>query len=202
MELVATDFSKVKNLYSYNEYKNMVHRLFMEGEVTGDVQTFALLENTKMNLHRMKRLDRTTELNEELMQNLQDLQKNYTWYVIIEGWCGDGSQIMPYLAKMAHATDKIQLKVLLRDENPEIMDSYLTNGTRSIPKLICVDENEEELFTWGSRPEEIQNQVLSFKQENPEASKMEFTKNLHLLYTKDKGEAIQSELNYLISVCE
>ena len=82
----------------------------------------------------------------------------------IEGWCGDGSQILPYLAKMAHESNNIQLKILLRDENPEIMDQYLTNGSKSIPKLISVDSEDEEIFTFGKYRGMTVKSVL---QENP-----------------------------------
>ena len=74
-----------------------------------------------------------------------------TWFVLTEGWCKDAAQIVPVLHALAKLNSNIELKVLLRDDNLDLMDQYLTNGKRrSIPRLIAVDPDVmEELSSWG-----------------------------------------------------
>ncbi len=194
MELTAIDFNTATQLYNYKEFKALVNSLMAEEKVTGNTQTESLLETTKMNMHRMLRIEKTAKLNDDLLKALNNVNTKMTWYVITEGWCGDGSQNLPVLAKMAESNPNITLKFLLRDENPEIMDAYLTNGGKSVPKLICINDNTgEELGTWGPRPQKIQDKVVAFKKENVDAPKSIFGKNLHLWYAKDKTQALQEE---------
>jgi len=116
--------------------------------------------------------------------------------IITETWCGDSAQSIPILAKAASLNDKINLRIVLRDENLNIMDSYLTNGSRSIPKLVAFDENDNELFQWGPRPQQAQNLMLKMK--NDGAPKDEMNKQLHLWYAKDRGNEIEKELIELL----
>ncbi len=200
MELTAIDFNQATRLYSYQEFKQMVVSLFEQGKVTGAEQSTSLLETTGMNLHRMRRIDKTGSLNENIQHALQAAKSRWTWYLITEGWCGDSSQNAPIIALIAESSPNIDLKLLLRDENPELMDNYLTNGGRAVPKLICIDnETDEVLGTWGPRPQRIQDLVATFKKENPEAEKPEFAKNLHLWYGRDKSQSLQDEFTLLIN---
>jgi hypothetical protein len=178
----------------------MVFNLAEQGIVTGEVQSEALLNNTQLNLHRMKRIDKRAELNEELIATLKKIEFPVDWFVLTEGWCGDASQILPYLNKMAKANSNINLKLILRDDHPEIMNAYLTNGGKAIPKLIIVDpETGEELGNWGPRPENIQNEVSKLKAADPENFKANLGKMLHTWYGKDKGQSVQAEMQKLIN---
>ena len=194
MELTAIDFNTATQLYSYREYLNMLNTLAEQGIVTGDEQSEGRLETTKVNLHRIGRLDAKAKINPALQEALKSVNQKWTWYVISEGWCGDASQSLSYLSKMAELNANIELKVLLRDDNPEIMNEYLTNGGKAIPKLICINESGEEIGDWGPRPNAIQEMVNALKAEGPEVFKAEFGKKLHLWYGKDKGQSLQSEM--------
>ena len=97
------------------------------------------------------------------------------------------------LNKLTAENKNIDLKLILRDENLEVMDQFLTNGTRSIPILIVLDsETLEVLNSWGPRPTEVQKMVMDAKSEaqsNQEESKEiwdEVKKNSQLWYAKDK----------------
>ncbi len=185
--------------YNYETYKSKVQSLFDEGKVTGDTQSESLLNTTEMNLHRMKRHDAKSELSEELLALASKSTRKMTWYMLIEGWCADGSQNAPIIAKIANSLPEVSLKIILRDENPEIMDRYLTNGGRAIPKLIAFDaETNEELGTWGPRPTAIQEKVLAYKDVYPEMEKTDFALNLHKWYAKDKSLSIQKEFIELL----
>jgi len=80
--------------------------------------------------------------------------------VLAEDWCGDASNTIPVLAKLADRAPGVGLRILRRDEHPEVMDQYLTNGTRSIPVVIVLDRDFRELGHWGPRPRLLQEWVL------------------------------------------
>lgn len=191
----------INNAWTYDDYRTKVDELFAQGKTTGDNHSDAMLNYTKLNIFRMKRLDKTTRLTEVTLAQIQKENRKITWLVITEAWCGDAAQIIPVLNKLAAENDNINLKMILRDENLEIMDQFLTNGSRSIPILIVLDsESLEVLNSWGPRPTEVQEMVMEAKlnaSNNPEDSKEiwdEAKKNAQIWYTKDKSKTIQAEI--------
>ena len=186
-----------ENGITYNEYRDMVDRLFEEGKTTGDDHSQAMLDYTKMNIQRMKRLDKTIELDEELKHKLEKIPCPVNWLLITEAWCGDAAQNVPILNKMAEASKNINLRLILRDENLGVMDQYLTNGGRAIPKLIILDGDMNEIASWGPRPSEVQEMVM----ENKRTGKLpysEFGKVVQKWYAQDKGNALQREMMTVI----
>ena len=161
-------------------------------------------EAIKLNFVRMKRIYGNTVVSEKLAQCLSNLKIPLKWVVISEPWCGDSAQILPILAKIAESTANIELKIVLRDENSEFMDNHLTNGTRSIPKLICYNQtNDKQVGEWGPRPKLIMDFVSDYKKTHPILDKKEFNYHLHHLYGKDNGKAIQEDtLIFLKSITE
>lgn len=85
--------------------------------------------------------------------------------VITEPWCGDSAFLLPVIAKASALDEHVTLRNLLRDDNLDIMDQYLTGGSRSIPKLVAFSAEGEELCTWGPRPEEAANRVQTLREE-------------------------------------
>ena len=160
---------KINTSYSYEEYREMVNELFSKGKTTGDNHSESMMDYTKMNIQRMNRWDKKVELSEEMKDALARLRCEFDWIVISEAWCGDAAQNLPILGAIAKHSDKINLRIILRDENLEIMDDYLTNGGRSIPKLIVLDKNtRKEVTTWGPRPRVLQQMVMDNKySDNP-----------------------------------
>ena len=78
------------------------------------------------------------------------------WVVLTEDWCVDSAYSLPTIAEAAACSPKVTLEILARDQHPEVMDRYLTGGSRSIPKLVAFDDAGQELFRWGPRPAEVQ----------------------------------------------
>ncbi len=111
--------------------------------------------------------------------------------VIAEDWCGDASNTVPVVAKLADAVLGLELRVILRDANPEVMDRYLTNGSRSIPVVIALDENYQELGHWGPRPTELQAWVMANRATMP---KTELYPKVRKWYAKDRGETTLREV--------
>lgn len=197
---LLVNFSEIKNAYSYTEYKELVISYAENGKTSGLEQLPERIEATKINAQRMKRIGKQIELSDKLKEVVGNLNEKWTWIILAESWCGDGAQNIPVIAKIAECSSNIELKILLRDENPEVMDAYLTNGSRSIPKLIFINsETKEEIGVWGPRPTAIQEMVKEYKIQFPQNSHDEFVKSLHLWYAKDKGESLQDELEKLIS---
>ena len=191
----------IEKAWIYDDYRTKIDELFEQGKTTGDNHSDAMLNYTKLNIFRMKRLDKTTRLTENSIAQIQKETRKITWLVITEAWCGDAAQIIPVLYKLAQENENINLKMILRDENLDVMDQFLTNGTRSIPILIVLDaESLEVLNSWGPRPVEVQQMVMDAKSNaasNPEESKEiweEAKKNAQLWYTKDKSKTIQEEI--------
>lgn len=145
-----------------------------------------------LNLYRMNRIYKTFVPADESIRVLSTIDSNLTVMVITEGWCGDSAQIVPVIARLTALIPNAELKLILRDQNPEIMDAYLTDGARSIPKLIVYNEKGEELFIWGSRPEEAQNLVVSLKAEGK--TKQEWEEKLHIWYARNKGKSAELEI--------
>jgi hypothetical protein len=111
--------------------------------------------------------------------------------VIAEDWCGDASSTIPILARFADAAPGMELRVLRRDEHPELMDRYLTNGSRSIPIVIALDESYRELGHWGPRPGVLQAWVLENRLVVPKA---ELYPQIRKWYAKDRGETTLREV--------
>ena len=144
--------NSLKKAISYTDYRVLVSNLLADGKSTGPEQSEALTNYSLLNDRRMKRLDKTIKISEETILEFQKVKEPQTWLVITEGWCGDAAQNIPVINKIAETTDKINLKVVLRDENLELMDLFLTNGGRSIPKLIALDKDNNVIDSWGPRP--------------------------------------------------
>jgi hypothetical protein len=184
---------------SYADYRELINRLLLEGKTTGDDHSEAMLHYAKMNNQRMNRVEKTTVLTEELINVINSVGRRYHFLVISEGWCGDAAQIVPVIDKITKAApEHFDLKLILRDENLEIMDQYLTNGGRAIPVLLVLDENYDLVLPkWGPRPATLQDLLLEWKKEQVDFAIM--AEKLHGWYAKDKTLTTQTELAGLLS---
>jgi hypothetical protein len=183
---------------SYTEYKKMVLELLKEGKSTGINQNEDLFHFTKLNNQRMKRLDKQTKLNEETLSKTQKINRDFTWLVLTESWCGDAAQTLPVINKFAEANEKIDLKVVLRDQNEELMNQFLTNGNKSIPKLIVVDNNSKEVVgSWGPRSAKATKMVVDYKEKHGKID-AKLKTDLQNWYNEDKGLQIEMEMVELI----
>lgn len=111
--------------------------------------------------------------------------------VIAEDWCGDASNTVPIIAKLADQAPGLELRVIMRDQNPEVMDQYLTNGARSIPIVIALDESFNEIGHWGPRPTELQAWVMANRGTVPKA---ELYPQVRKWYARDRGETTIREV--------
>mgnify|MGYP001948738675 CR=1 FL=1 len=186
---------------NYQEYFDLIQRYSKEGKTSGIEQSENRISISKLNASRMRRLEKTVRLNESAIADLSKIKKSQTWLVIIESWCADGAQTIPVLNKIAEATDAIQLRIVFRDEETMLMDAFLTNGTRSIPKLIIVDEEEDLLSSWGPRSVAATELVVAYKEKHNKIDAA-FKEQLQVWYFENKGLAIVEELLAVIQDIE
>ncbi|MEY4111096.1 MAG: hypothetical protein RLZZ46_1451 [Bacteroidota bacterium] len=183
--------------YNYKEYRTLINELLERGMTTGTDQSEAKVKYARLNVSRMNRIDKTISILPELQLKMQNLQHDYEWMVITEGWCGDASQSVPVMAAIAACSERVKLSILLRDEYPEVMDQYLTGTSRSIPILVMKDLNSgADLCRWGPRPKELSELVSEWKQSLDHDS---FVEKIHAWYAKDKGFSQQREILELLS---
>jgi hypothetical protein len=192
--MINTIQRALQNSFSYDDYRKQITHLISLGKSTGHEQSKDLLHYSELNETRMNRLEKTIDVLPEIKIKLQNLEKKYIWLVLSEGWCGDAAQIVPVIHKMAEITDKIELKIALRDDNDALMQHFLTNGGKAIPKLIVLDaENFEVLADWGPRPHGAKQLIVDYKATHgvvDETAKIELQK----WYLHDKGVSIQREI--------
>ena len=182
---------------NYTHYRELIDNLLAENKTTGTNHAPDMIDYTRLNMHRMLRMEKTIVLDDELVQLLLSVQTKMIWVVLTEAWCGDAAQNLPGIVKIADASPLIDVKLLLRDQNLDIMDKYLTNGGRSIPKLIALDADTlEELGTWGPRPEPAQHLVMEMKQQDLPFK--ELAEKLHGWYAKDRSHTLQNEFKVLL----
>jgi hypothetical protein len=154
------------------------------------------LNYVKLNKSRMSRWLKSMQIPQDLVEKIKHINQPQEWLLIAEPWCGDAAHNNPFIYAMSELNENIDLKLFLRDDNLELMDQYLTNGGRSIPKLIVRDKQGHDLLTWGPRPQDAQDLLRTLK--NNEATLETIMNELQQWYNTDKGEQLFKELNELL----
>ena len=188
-------------LFTYDAYLEAFRNWVERGESSAPRQSHNLSHYTKLNLARTLRLHKTVQLLPEIREKISRLEHHYAWMVITEAWCGDSAQNLPVIAEIAKLNPaKIDLRIVLRDHNHELMDRYLTDGARAIPKLVVTDETTgQEVFTWGPRPAPAQALLKAWKKDPQGRDWDAFEEELHRWYAQDKQQTIQQEFRLLLA---
>lgn len=199
-EVAAVVEKALENSMSYERFTALMEQLVKENAATGPEQSEALANYTALNQKRMKRLDKTTKVPEDIAAKIADITKHSTWLVLTESWCGDAAQTMPVLKKLAALNDRISYRVALRDENVELMQHFLTNGGMSIPKLIVLDDVTGEVVgDWGPRPSKATALAAAYKEEHGSLTAA-FKQELQVWYNKDKGQNTITDIMTLLAL--
>ncbi|MBD3864183.1 MAG: hypothetical protein ACI9NI_000728 [Olleya marilimosa] len=187
------------NSMSYVEYRELVMTKVENNSNTGHEVTEALANYTMLNNKRMKRWDKTIKIGEGVADAIKHKKFNQTWIVITESWCGDAAHVIPVINKIAELNQGINFRVVLRDDNEALMDQFLTNGSRSIAKLIILDTATKDVIaTYGPRPSTATLLVNDYKAKYGILTP-EFKEELQQWYNKDKGQTVIADLVSLIS---
>lgn len=183
------------NSHSYSEYRKLVTDLLKDDKSTGNEQSIDLTNYSHLNETRMNRLEKTLKIAQDNADKLESLKNEYIWLVISEGWCGDAAQLLPVFDKLVGVSQgKIEMRIVLRDENEELMNLFLTNKGKAIPKLIVINKGTgSALAHWGPRPKGASDLIANYKKEHGTIDEQAKT-DLQLWYLHDKGLSCQSEV--------
>lgn len=173
-------------------YIALIKTLLEQNKTTGTNHSEAYLHYSRMNLKRLERWLAKGELLPKTVETIAAIDQKQHWVVLTEAWCGDAAHSLGFISKMTDLNDLITFEWKLRDENLDLMDKHLTNGGRSIPKLIVYNHTGNELFDWGPRPAPIQAAYLNMKKQDLPYD--EISVELQKMYNADKGIGIQTEI--------
>ncbi|PQB05813.1 thioredoxin family protein [Aureitalea marina] len=195
-ELVA---QALNNAMSSNEYLELFEKHVQSNSSTYPDASESMAQYTKLNWARAKRVGKTLKIPQEIKENFSAYNADHSWLVITESWCGDAAQSIPVMQRLLELSDDAQIKIVLRDQHPQLMDAFLFDGTRSIPVLIVVDNTSGQIVgSWGPRPGVINEQVREYKKQHGGLT-AEFKKDLQRWYNKDKGLTTMQDLSELIA---
>jgi hypothetical protein len=127
----------------------------------------------------------------DLLERARELQGRWYFLVLSEDWCGDGANSLPYLARLVEATPNLDLRILSRDDNPDLMDTHLTGEARAIPVVMVLDEEFQEVGWWGPRPAPLHEIFLREIRPLPKADRYPL---LRAWYAKDRGRTVLEEI--------
>ena len=188
---------------TYAQYLQRMLTVVEEGSANTLGYNPGMLQFTQLNNSRMRRLDKKANLTEATLMRLQSIDRQVLLLTLTEGWCGDAAQILPVLENMATANSVLSTGYLLRDEHPDLMDGFLTNGARAIPVTVFVElPTRKILGHWGPRPRQLQEMVMDAKRsreaiQDPSekaAVYANFQITMQKWYNADKGQSTQREL--------
>ena len=182
---------------TFTQYMDLTKSIIENPTPDGLYAKESTMRYTKSNWERMNKVLNNTVISQRLYNQLSELKDEWVWLVISEPWCGDASWGVPALYQIASGSDKIDFRIILRDEHLDVMKAYQTAGSDSVPKLICLRKSDlKELGTWGPRPAVLHEQVLKWKNE-PNADYKQSVRQLHGWFEADMSKSVMEEL----SVC-
>ncbi|WCL81670.1 thioredoxin family protein [Saprospira sp. CCB-QB6] len=186
---------KISAAKKYSDYLPWIEAALTQNKTSGDNHSEFYLHFTKMNVQRMKRLEKTTTIWPELIELAKNSQKKLLFLVLTEAWCGDAAQNLPPIYKLVREQPNWQMKTLWRDEHLDLMEDYKTEGGIAIPKVLLIDADTlDVLGNWGPRPEAAQQKVRDYKALEEKPPYEDFAKEMQLWYAKDKTQSLQKEL--------
>jgi hypothetical protein len=181
---------KASQGYEFAEYLNILNAKLKE-----DKEKDKLLDYIYLNVRRMHRIMKQYQPADYLAKLIREINQPVTWLAITEGWCGDAAHTLPVLSKLSKLSFKPHLQIVFRDENPALMERFLTNGSKSIPKIIAINNSGEVITEWGPRPNKAQEIVESYKKgESIYKNYDELANALQHWYHRDRYLSIEEEL--------
>lgn len=134
---------------------------------------------------------RIARVPEGVVERARAIPHSWRLLALSEDWCGDAVNTLPVLARLVEQLPGWELRILGRDANPDLMDSHLTGASRSIPVVMVLDEELEEVGWWGPRPQPLQEWYLAHGR-GMEAG--ERYRHIRQWYARDRGRTSLDEL--------
>jgi len=165
----------------------------MKNRFEGARRLSEFIEGAEQNQELWRSIYARAAIGEEILETARELPAKRHLLVLAEDWCGDAFNSVPWLASLADAVpDKLELRVLRRDENADLMDAHLSpTGGRAIPVVMVLDEDFEEIGWWGSRPAELQDWL---ERNRASLEQGELYRQLRLWYARDRGTSTLTEV--------
>lgn len=191
------DDGRVHDGLTYDEYRSIWREQKEAAPTPGmSKDDRKRLHYLKYNWDRQQVVHDAYDPSDDLRDAVHAIEAPQVWMVLTEPWCGDSAYNLPVLAEAAALSDTVTLRILLRDDNLDVMDQYLTGSSRSIPKLVAFSEDGKELFTWGPRAEEASS--LFAKLRAKEMEKEEMIQHLLQHYEEGAWREVDDELAALL----
>ncbi len=188
----------LNNSINYADYCRLMHKLVLDKFTTGDDVSEANINYTMLNEARMSRWNKKLEITESDKAIIKEFSTEVIWLVITESWCGDAAHLLPVINKVAELNANINMRIVLRDDNENLMNLFLTNGSKSVPKLIMLDTRSlKVLGVYGPRPSAATKMVDDYKKTHGSVTP-EFKEELQRWYNKDKGQTVIKDLTKLL----
>lgn len=146
----------------------------------------------RYNLERSEQVFARYEPSADLVDQMDRIDAAQLWMVLTDDWCGDSAYCLPVLVRAAGLSPLVELRILRRDDNLDIMDQYLTGTSRSIPKLVSFGGDGTELFQWGPRPQDAID--LRERMLDEERSREEVTRALLDWYADGGWNEVDAEM--------
>ena len=181
---------------NFTEYLNFFEQIILNPAHCPIYQDEHYYKYAKLNWSRTNRWLNKFEPSDETKTLLSTIKEPQTWIIITEPWCGDAAHSVPQLYNMVEDNPFITVDIQLRDEDPFLIDQYLTNGGKSIPKLIIRNADNEDIGVWGPRPDELQKLFVSLKTQGIEMD--DIKEAIQKWYNEDKGIEIQKDIAKLL----
>ena len=151
----------------------------------------AMLAEVQKNVELWAAMWRHARVDDAYVRRVSSLPGQWHLLVLSEDWCGDAVNTVPVVAKLAERSPNTDLRVLGRDENPDLMNSHLTSTSRSIPVVIAFDEVFDERGWWGPRPTVLQHWVSG---QGQLLEKTERYREARTWYARDQGRTTLEEV--------
>ncbi len=186
--------------WDYPQYRELIRKQVDEGRTSGLNQAEEYVYYTLLNHKRMRRWEKKTRLPADPGEATQRLLEPRIWLVLTETWCGDAAPVLPVMYALACRTEGLDLRIAMRDEHTELIDRFLTNNARSIPKLLVVRPSDYRVVdSWGPRPREAAQMVEAYREKHGKLT-AELRESLQKWYNQDRGESLFRELSGLLAL--
>lgn len=177
---------------TFQEYLDYFEQILASPEEYDPYGNEEYLNYTKLNWSRMNRWLKRFEPSDAMKNLIASMTEPQHWIVITEPWCGDAAHSVAQLYQIVKNNPNIDFEIQLRDKDPFLIEDYLTNGSKSIPKLIIRNDVGHDKVIWGPRPQKLQDLFIQMKEEG--RSFEEIKELTQKWYNEDKGIELQKEL--------
>lgn len=155
----------------------------------------AMLASVEKNVDLWAAMWRHARADDDYVNRVARLPGVWHLLVLSEDWCGDAVNTLPVVARLVERCPNVDLRVLGRDANPDLMNSHLTGTSRSIPVVIVLDEGFEERGWWGPRPTALQHWVSGQGQLLEKGTRY---REARTWYARDRGRTTLEEVVSLL----